>query len=372
MARRLFLRHLAAIVMTCSLSPSFAGYDDGARYAFLPSYMQKSIVVIDLYDRARAHDVKLNAAPDSVAASEVLRALVIGHNANKMLTLVDLMTEELTQIGYPLAIEPNVVLVSPIGETAAIYDSAASILQVHALRRKEILLSVSNVETATELTFNPDGSTIYWVDQAQGTLNAVDLWSSRRSLKLTRKAASLSAMTRSVDGTLGFISNADSDQVYVVDLHDLKMLRTAGVGRAPGRPWGTADGQYMLVPNTGSGTLTAISTLSSDSLYTVKTVSNAVSVNPGWIDTVAAVIGDDGSIIFHNIANGAELSREKLPGAPSAGVVTSDSKTLAVAIPDSGEMAFFDMRKRKRLPSILGMPNDIGEISLAISNNLCH
>ena len=64
--------------------------------------------------------------------------------------------------------------------------------------------------------------------------------------------------------------------------------------------------------------------------------------------------------------------RYNLNGVPLDGVVTSDSRTLAIPVPENGSVEFFDMRKRIRLSPILNLPLDIGPAALAISNNLCH
>ena len=265
-------------------------------------------------------------APSSVAASHVLKALIVAHREKQGLTLVDLMSRDLARIEYSLAISPDVVLVSPIGETVAILDESQGKLEIHALKRRQILLQVSDVQTSSELTFNPDGSTLYWVDQSSGTLNAVDLWNRRQSIRLARDGSRLSAMSRSVDGTLGFVSNADTGALFIVDLHRFALLRDAQLGDAPQRPWGTADGQYMFVPKLDSGYVTAVSTSSGEPIYSVQAVDRPVSVNPGWIDTVAAIVGGDGEVAFLSVNDGSEIARVKLSGAPGQGIVTSDSK----------------------------------------------
>jgi len=353
-------------------NPAFAQYDDGARYAFLGSVSKNAVYVIDLYKRSQATTLSFERPPGSVAASDTLKTLIVGHADEKHLTLVDLLSKDLAQYDYPLDIRPDLVLVSPIGETVAVLDREHAVIEVHALRRKEVLVRIEDVNTSSDLTFNPDGSIVYWVDQDQGTLHSIDLWSQHNELKLTRDGKGLSAMSRSADGILGFISNAETGVVYVVDLRKFSVTRTSQAGRSPERPWGTADGQTMLVPNAEGGTVTAISALTGELLYTVDAVLNPVSINPGWIDTIAAVVGRDGTVVFLNIGDGSELARVQLENAPAAGIVTSDSKTLAIPVPASGLLAFFDMRNRKRMSSIGALPGDIGPAALAISNNLCH
>ncbi|MGI9203569.1 MAG: YncE family protein [Woeseiaceae bacterium] len=370
--RHLFRLFILAGFLFVMCRPAFAQFDDGARYAFVGSESEKAVYIIDLYQRSKATSLAFDVTPGPVVASDLLKTLIVGHADEKKLTLVDLMSKSLNRYEYSLDIRPDLVLVSPIGETVAILDREQSVIEVHALRRKEVLVRIEDVNTESDITFNPDGSIVYWVDQDQGSLHSIDLWSQHKELKLTRDGHGLSAMSRSADGILGFISNADTGTVYVVDLLDFTVTRSSQAGRSPERPWGTADGQTMLVPNAAGGTVTAISALTGEVLYTVDAVRDPVSINPGWIDTTAAVVGRDGTVVFLNIGDGAELGRVRLDNSPAAGVVTSDSKTLAIPVPASGTMAFFDMRKRARMSSVGQLPSDIGPAALAISNNLCH
>jgi hypothetical protein len=357
--------------LLCFSVSALARYDDGARYGFLASETASTVTIIDLQRRSNVHTIHLADAPNSVAASQALKALIIGHEHANKLTLVDLATKDLDQYEYPLTLSPQEVLVSPIGETVAVLDRDKQQLQVHALRRKEVLVTFDGIDTISELTFGADGSTIYWVDRTSGSLESIDLWSKRMTLRLTSDGAALSAMSRSIDGTTGFISNGDTDEVFAIDLRSFQLIRTSHAGRGPGRPWGTADGQYMIIPN-AEGTVTALSTLSGDPIYTVAAVANPVSINPGWIDTTAAVIGANGDMIFLNIADGTELSRLQLEQKPQQGIVTSDSRTLAIPTATSGSLLFFDMQDRKQISTITNLPGDIGPAALAISNNLCH
>ena len=60
---------------------ALAQYDDGARYAFLASPQNKTVHVIDLQDRTLTDSIDFERVPDSVSASENLKALVVAHGA---------------------------------------------------------------------------------------------------------------------------------------------------------------------------------------------------------------------------------------------------------------------------------------------------
>ncbi len=363
----------ASLILTPLISPTaFAQFDDGARYAFIASASSKSVFVIDLQEKSVAHTIELARVPSSVAASDRLNALVIGNAADRSLTLIDLSTPELTQIDYPLDLTPSTVAMSPIGETVAVFDNETGRLEVHAIHRRAVLLAVDDVRTDSGFTFSADGATIFWVDDSEGTFNAVDLWSERQSIALTKPGSGLSAISRSIDGTVAFVSEASANVVHMIDLRAFAPLLRIHVGNRPGRPWGTADGRFMMVPNNGGRTLTAISTASGESIYTVPAVDHPVFINPGWLDTAAAAVSESGQVVFIDIDDGSVTARYDLNGAPLDGVVTSDSRTLAIPVPENGTVEFFDMQKRSRSSPIRNLPLDIGPAALAISNNLCH
>jgi DNA-binding beta-propeller fold protein YncE len=362
-----------SLVLMLSMPPSaFALYDDGARYAFMASAASKSILVIDLQKQEWVATLPLQWAPAAVVVSERLQALVITHPAAKTLTLIDLHAADLQQIDYPLSLTPTRIAMSPVGETVAIYDRQTRRLEVHDIRRREAVLAIGDVETDAELSFNADATKIYWIDESAGTFNSVDLWSHRDSISLAGSDAGLSPMSHSVDGTLAFISEASANRVHMINLQTFAPIMQVPVGSQPGRPWGTSDGRYMLVPNKGDGTVTAISAVTGAALYTVAVVDAPLFINPGWLDTAAAVVGESGRVAFINIDDGQVTARSDLHGAPIDGVVTSDSRTLAIPVPGTGSLVFFDMRQRARASTIANLPPDIGTAALAISNNLCH
>lgn len=373
MFTKTFRAFVASLIPTFLISSAaFGQYDDGARYAFIASASSKSVFVIDLQEKTMAYTIELMRAPSSVSASERLHALVIGHVADQSLTLIDLSTPELIQIEYPLGLTPSTVAMSPVGESVAIFDSETGRLEVHAIRRRVVLLAVDDVQTESGVTFSADGATIFWVDDSKGTFNAVDLWSKSKSIELTKPGSGLSAISRSIDGTVAFVSDASENVVHMIDLMTFEPVLKIHVGNEPSRPWGTADGRFMLVPNNGGRTLTAISIASGESIYTVPAVNNPAFINPGWLDTTAAAVSETGQVAFIDIDDGGVTVRYNLNGVPLDGVVTSDSRTLAIPVPENGSVEFFDMRKRIRLSPILNLPLDIGPAALAISNNLCH
>jgi DNA-binding beta-propeller fold protein YncE len=288
------------------------------------------------------------------------------------LILVDLSSPDLLQYPYQLDITPDHILLSPQGDTLAIYDREQRVLEVQALRRNEVLLRIEDVDISGDMTFNSDGLALYWVDNETGSLRYSDLWSREHTLPLTNDPGGLSPLTRSVDGVLGFVSDGRSGKVYVINLSEMALQATLDLGGEPARPWGTANGRLMMVPNRANGHVTAISMLDLEIVFDTDAVPDPVAVNPGWGDTLLAVIGEHGEIAILDSDDGKVLERFKLEGTARAGTVTSDSRTLAVPLSGHGGLALFDLKSRTLVREIRGLPADVGKLSLAINNNLCH
>jgi DNA-binding beta-propeller fold protein YncE len=365
---------IAMVVVANSLAAvaSAASLDDGSRYAFSASGDEKRVYAFDLKEQKVAGSIELDARPDQVLASDGLDALIVSHRAERRLTLVNLADADLGQIDYSLEMTPDDINLSPLGDTVAIYEKHSKHLEVHNVKRRAVLLSADDVSSSGEFTFSPDGSTLYWSDSSNGSLHAIDLWSKRSELQLTDSGQKLSALSRSADGLLGFISGTSTDEVFVINLRDFSLLATIKVPPNPDRPWGTADGRYMFVAGGTSNTVSAIATDNLRLQYSVRLADRPLSIHSGWLDTVAAITTESGNIVFIEVDSGKVLQQHQLQQRPLEAIVTSDSKTLAVPLAGSGKFAFFDMRNQTLGKTLTGLPLDIGEASIAVSNNLCH
>ncbi|MBF8270654.1 MAG: hypothetical protein HW386_2363 [Gammaproteobacteria bacterium] len=341
------------------------------RYAFVASAERQSVSIIDLHDRRLAETIQLQQRPGSIVASDRLDALIIAYPKTRQLGLIDLSSSTLKQSYYDLGLTPDSIKLDPAGDKLAVYDQSLAVLEIHNLQQRQLLVRLENIHTSVPLTFNRDGQYIFWVD-ADGQLHSSDLKGNTRSVKLAENSAGLSAMTRSVDGSMGFVSDALAGTVYVINLRLMTLIKAVAAGKGPGRPWGTADGQTILVPNQQSGTITAISTFTLEPLYTIETTANPVAINTGWLDTTAAVMSNSGDVSLISLLSKKIIRRLSLHGRPRAGVVTSDSRLLALPVAGSSDLYIFDMKSLSVEERIIDLPADLGDASLAISNNLCH
>ena len=349
-----------------------ADYDHGMRYVFVASAAGKSVAIIDLHHQRLAETIPLEQTPGNIAASDRLDTLIIAYPETRQLGLMDLSSSGLKQSYYSLGLTPDSIKLDPAGEKLAVYDQGLAVLEIHHLKQRELMVRIEHVNSSEPFTFNRDGQYIFWVDAVDGQLQRSDLQGNAKSIKLTESGTGLSAMTRSVDGSMGFVSDTLAGKVFVINLRSMSLLKTVAVGQGSRRPWGTADGQAMLIPNRDSGTVTAISTFTLDPLYTIEAIASPMAINTGWLDTTAAVMSDTGDVTLINLASKKIISRFSLHGRLQAGVVSSDSRLLILPVTGNGDLFIFDMKSLSVAERITGLPADLGDASLAVSNNLCH
>jgi DNA-binding beta-propeller fold protein YncE len=342
------------------------------RYVFIASAGTKSIAIIDLHDLRLAETIALENTPGDIAASDRLDLLVVAYPERRQLGLIDLSSARLSQEYYGLTAAPDQLKLDPAGDRAAVYDRKTQTLEIHNLRRRELLARISDVNTTVPLTFNRDGLSVFWVDTEQGRVYRSDLRGRTAAAQLTHTGAGLSALTRSVDGSLGFVSDARTGKIHVINLVDLALLKAIPVGAGAGRPWGTADGRAMLVPVADSGAVIAISTFTLEPMYTIRAAGKPGAIYSGWLDTTAVAAAAGGDIELINLENRNSIKSLTLHGEPRGGVVSSDSRLLTLPVAGNGDLYILDMKSLSVAERITGLPRDLGDASLAVSNNLCH
>lgn len=370
---RLTIRFLAVAFVVFSFNnQAFAGWGDGARYLFSVSDEEKKVYVVDLKKQNLSGTIDLEFAPGDLVISDALNMVVVANKGEKSLSLINAEDPEFRTV-FPITLQPDHLTLSTLDYNLAIYDETLHMLQVISLNSGDVLANFTEVATGSDMTFSFDGRSIFIVNETAGKIEQYDIPGNRKlaELSIAKPGQELSAMSRSADGLFGFVSNTSTDELLVIDLFALKQLSSIPVGDAPGRPWGTADGSMMFVPNAADHSISVIGTTTLSVVSTWQNVPPTVSINSGWLDTVVALVGADGTISLRDKHTGNELFKTQLTASPGEGVVTSDSKTLAVESAN-GRVTLFDLRSKTLLSEITDLPDDIRQSSLAVSYNFCH
>lgn len=348
-------------------------------YVFLANGAAPEASVIDATTDALVGTVALPFVPDQLLVSRTLMRLLVLNRAEGVLAVVDLPTGAVEQrIG--LGISPDLMVLSPDGLRLALTDIQAG--KVALVNLIDITLTgvVEGLSRPAGLTFSADGIELFVSDDAAGEIKRIQV--ARAELLapvslvaagVVPGAAALSALTRTPDGRMGFVTDAVGAKGYVIALRDWTVAKVIGLGNAPSRAYGTADGQFLLVANTGSRSISVIATDRFDVVATLPGVGDVTSIATGFFETLAYVIsaGEQKAVVvdLETLTLAGEVALEGVPGQAVADV---DGKKIYVPLGETGELALIDVYNKRIGHLISGTPTAPGAPAMAASNNYCH
>jgi WD40 repeat protein len=386
-AKRLLLTRFP-LIFVAALSVSFSAeagllnifskgsLTDGSRFAFIPSLEAPGVVAIDTYKKESAGLIKLPEVPDRIIVSDKLDLLFVTHRDSPLVTLVDLASKEVVK-RLDIGMKPHAMLLNPFDRYVA-FGSRDGSVSVWDMRNFEQMLRVDGLESAENITFGVDGRNLYVIEEQQKKISVVEMHARKKVAEIplggkSKAPVEISGLSRSADGYTGFVSITSEDRIVVIDLINWEVKKSIAVGKAPVRPYSTADNRYILVPHRQGKTLTVLSALSQQIIATISTGIQAREINTGWLDTVAFIMPEEGNkIAVIDLRKLSKVGVIELPGPTDDGLVTSDTKMLFAGIPSTGDVIAIDARSRSLVGVIKTQLKQIAGIEIAISNNLCH
>jgi YVTN family beta-propeller protein len=362
--------------------------DDIDRYVFVPSSGAAEITVIDSATDEVIEVIGMPAIANQIVVSEVTGLIVASHLDAGTVSMADIETGSVRRI-IDLGMTPQSLVMSPDGYRIAVIDIDAGAVSVISLASQSRILKLDDQADPTGVTFSVDGSLLYLPDRKSNTLKLVDIV--RESVigeipfaatpgdraapddSGTPTAMDTSALSRSPDDSYGFCSIGKSDELAIFDFGAGEKIKTLKLGRQPSRPYGTADGRYMLVANEGERTVSVIDTSAFEVVATLPGASDVTAINTGWFESVAFVISrsENRAVVLDLMALqvAGEIPLDERPGP---GVVNADGTKLYVALAGTNSVAVIDTRARA-LKTVI---EDVGDapvgITMAHTNNFCH
>lgn len=365
--------------------PSLA---DGEKFVFVPSRAAPEVAVIDSKSERVVTRIALAGVPQQVLVSDAAGAMVASFAGRSTLDVVGL--SPLTQAAtVDLTITPDVMVLSPDSYLIAAAERGRGSVSVVSLQKRKLLFRLESLGDPRNLTFSQDGSQLYITDRKALELVVVDIvqQSVFKRVALVRDAApgtnrgrdgedsesAASALTRTPDGRYGFISFSDLNALVVVDLGRLTPVKWLRVGHAPLRPYGTADGRLMLVPNDGDQSVSVIDTTTLAVVATLPGAADVAAINTGWFESLAFVMSrSQKRVVVLDLMKFRKVGDIELPGSPGAGVVNSTGQKLYASLADANQVAVIDTQTQKVLTLINGVGRQPWGTTMARSNNYCH
>ncbi len=351
--------------------PSLA---DAGKLLFVQSRDAPEVVVVDGKSDRVVTRLSIGNVARQVLVSEAASMLVASMPARHALELVDLASPAfVTNVELPLA--PETMVLSPDGYLVAVGDGGGGSVAVVSLSKRQVLARFSGFADARNLTFSLDGSQLYLTEGKTLRLSVIDIVQQKVFGQIALGSpgtGGISALTRTPDGRYGFVSLTDADAVVVVDLSTLKPGKRLRVGRKPLRPYGTADGRLMLVPNDADRSVSVIDTATLEIAATLPGAKDVSAINTGWFESTAFVMGRENHVVVLDLMKFEKRGDIDLPGSPGAGVVTANGLKLYAPLADAGSVAVIDTQTHKLRALIEGVGREPAGVALARSNNYCH
>ena len=353
-----------------------ASLTNGARFAFVPSQVEAKILAVDAVTNEISDVLPLPHISGPIAVSEKLDLLIATDPDERRITVIHLGTKEIVK-EMEIGMRPDAALLNPYDRFIA-FGSRDGSISVWDLKSFEQMIRIDGLGIGVHLTFSIDGRNLFVVDKPRKLISVIEMYERRKVGEIELggpdvEDAEISAISRSADGARGYVSMTSENRVLVLDLIDWRVLQSIPVGKAPVRPYSTADSRFVLVPHRDDRSLTVLSAISHQVLKTIPTQVAARAIHTGWLDTVAFVMPAEGDKVAVVDLDELRYDRAiKLPGTPDEGLVTSDSKVLITAMSESGQIAAVDAKSRE-LTAVIDTPlRQLAGIEIAVSNNICH
>ena len=355
------------------------------QYVFVPSRAAPEVTIIDMESDAVVAVVELDHIPDQMLVSEEMPGIVTSNIAARAVTLTSIWPDT-DPIVVTLDIEPRSMVLSTDGWLVAVSDEAAGVIAVLSLMQGRQIASIDGLYKPADLTFSDESSLIYVPDQRANTVKLIDIVQGRviNEVPITAEALAdargeggalyeISALTRSANGRYGFCALRNADSLAILDLNAQNEISVLELGGEPSRPYGTADGRYMLVANNADQTVSVIDTQMFEVAATLPGAADVAAINTGWFETVAFVIStsEDRAVVI-DLETLETVGEIALPTAPGPGVVTEDAEKLYVALSGSDTVAVIDTQTRQLATIIEDVGHEPWGLTTARTNNYCH
>lgn len=358
------------------------------RYVFVPSGDAAEITVIDSAADKVIKVIELPDVASQIVVSEVTGLLIASHRDAGTVSMTDIEVGSVGQI-IDLGMTPQGLVMSPDGYRVAVTDFDTGTISVITLAPEFKVTRLDDQADPTGVTFSVDGSMLYLPDRKSNSLKVIDIVkgsvigeipiharADRAALSGgsgAPTAADISALSRSPDGRYGFCAIGHAEELAVFDFAAGEKIKTLKLGRQPSRPYGTADGRYMLIANEGDRTVSVVDTYSFEVAATLPGASDVTAINTGWFESVAFVISrSENRAVVLDLMELRVVGEIPLNERPGPGAVTADGAKLYVALAGSNSVAVIDTRNRALKTVIADVGSAPVGVTMARTNNYCH
>lgn len=384
MARKVGIVAVAAAALVGTLYMggvlgSTQSYDALKNYAIVQSLDAPELTLVDVRKDEVAGIVELPSRPDQVLVSAGADRIVYSNRAERTVNIYDLEAQQV-EATVELPFSPDNMVLAPDGYSLAAAGAEERMVAIVSLIDTALVGVVEEVSNPLGMTFSDSSEYLFVSDSEAGGLAVIDAIAAMKidpvSLEFGATAAvgtDLTPMTRTPNGLYGVVVDRESGQMPVINFRNWTQIDTIRLGDAPSRPYGTADGQYMLVANTGDQTISVISTEHFETAASLPGVESVTGISTGFFELLAFVVSDtENRAVLVDLETMQAAGEVPLPGTPGVPVADSEGRRIYVPLRDENALVVFDAFDRKILKTIKGVGSSPVSVALAESNNYCH
>lgn len=363
-------------------TPTVQSFGAVHQYVFIQSLETPDITLVDTSSDKVVGKITMPVQPDQLLVSNPLERIVVAGREAQQVLVYDLVSQSVVQ-SYDLDHAPDTLVMSPDGFNVIAADADAGALSVINIAEGYVTGTMDGFDGPANIAFSNDSEHAFVSDGSGGAVRVVSVMSGIEldpiRLSLTTSAAAdadgtgLSALTRTPNGLFGMTVAREEGEMSVINFRSWQEQMTISVGADATRPYGTADGQYVMVASNADRTISVISTEYFDTEATLPGVSDVTSISTGYFETLAFVVsGAEQKAVIVDLTDMTLAGEIAFPGRPGPAVVDADGKKMYVALTDQDALAVVDVFSKEILTTIPNVGKSPFGVTLALTNNYCH
>lgn len=340
------------------------------------------IVLVDMYDDTIAGKLTLPSRPDQIAVSNEISRILYSNREARTISVYDIGQQDV-EATIELPFVPDRMVLSPDGLNLAVADEAAGKVGIVKLDDYTLFATLDGFERPANFAFSNDSDHVMVSDSAAAEVKVIGTYSGARldpiALTLDRPANTsvqpdaLNAVTRTPNGLFGLVTDRVTNRMSIINFRNWQEAMTIRVGANPTRPYGTADGRYMMVANNDDSTVTILSTEYFDVEATLPGVPDVTSIVTGYFETLAYVVsGSENKALIIDLNEMKVAGEIELGGKPGPAIVEAGGLKMYVPLTDTNELAVIDVREKALVKKIRNITDAPHAVATALVNNYCH
>jgi len=254
--------------------------DNYREYAYVTNGSGGTVSVLDLVNFRPDRTLKVGEGPSAVAVNPVRNEVYIVNTASGSVSVIDAANNSVAAtIGVRR--QPASITVDAKGERAYVTNTGSNTVSVLNLQQRREVASVGTGEQPGTVKIAPDGRSLVVANRGSGSVSVYDITDAPTPrLRATfDRCAGANDMAILGDSSKAFIACTGDDQVLSIALASApdswpakqdpasmqdRLMARLRVGHAPGHLTLKPDSGEIFVSNTGSGSISEISTFTNE------------------------------------------------------------------------------------------------------------